>query len=69
MKPEYKIHHRGFQIIVAEEKMRFTARVSRDGGPIKHDGGSSAVWASSTCGSYDQAVAVAIRAINSGEVE
>jgi hypothetical protein len=69
MTPEYQIPYLGYQIDVAEEKMRFTARISRDGGLVSHDGRHSEVWASASCGSYDRAVLVAKKAIDTGLVE
>lgn len=69
MKADYKILFKGYQIDIAEERMRFTARISRDGGLVAHDGRNSEVWASASCGSYDRAVAVAMKAIDTGEVQ
>lgn len=69
MTAEHQIAYLGYRILVAEEKMRFTARISRDGGMVQHDGRSSEVWASASCGSYDRAISVAKRAIDSGQVQ
>ena len=66
---DYQFPYKGYQIAIAEERMRFTARISRDGGMVAHDGRNSEVWASASCGSYDRAVAVAMKAINTGEVQ
>ena len=68
MNAAYKFQFKGYQIDIAEERMRFTARISRDGGLVAHDGRNSEVWASASCGSYDRAVAVAMKAIDTGEV-
>ena len=59
----------GYQITVAQDKARFTAMVSRDGGLICHDGRNSEVWASESCGSYDRALWTAKNAIDMGRVE
>ena len=69
MTADRKTNFRGYEIIVTEEKMRFTARVSRKEGLIRHDGRSSEVWASASCGSYDRALATALKAIDTGLVE
>jgi len=39
------IAYLGYQITVAQDKARFTAKISRDGGLISHDGRNSEVWA------------------------
>ena len=41
MNADYKIQFKGYQIDIAEERMRFTARISRDGGMVAHDGRNS----------------------------
>jgi hypothetical protein len=69
MTPDHEILFKGYQIAIAEERMRFTARISRKGEMIRHDGRSSEIWASASCGSFDHAVATAMRAINTGQVE
>ena len=69
MTADRQTNFRGYEIIVTEEKMRFTARVSRKDRLVSHDGRSSEVWASATCGSYDRALATALKAIDTGLVE
>jgi len=64
-----QIAYLGYRILVDEVKMRFTARVSRDGGMVNHDGRISEVWASASCGSYDRAILVAKKAIDTGQVQ
>jgi hypothetical protein len=59
----------GYTIAIAQDKTRFTARVSRDGGLVSHDGRNSEVWASESCGSFDRAIWVAKNAIDTGRVE
>jgi hypothetical protein len=59
----------GYQIDVSQDKTRFTARVSREGGLISHDGRNSEVWASESCGSRDRAFWVAKNAIDMGRIE
>jgi hypothetical protein len=68
MNPSGPTDYLGYQITVAQDKMRFTAKVSRDGGLISHDGRSSEVWASESCGSYDRAIWVAKNAIDRGRI-
>jgi len=68
LNPNTLIPYRGYQIAVEHDKTRFTARVSREGNLINHDGRSSEVWASESCGSYDRAVSVAKKAIDDGRV-
>ena len=63
------IAYLGYQITVAQDKARFTAKISRDGGLISHDGRNSEVWASESCGSYDRAIWVAKNAIHMGRIE
>lgn len=58
---EYRIH-------ILEENKRFTARVTRDGGLIEHDGRASEVWASASCGSRDRAIWVAKNAIDTDKI-
>jgi hypothetical protein len=64
-----EIAYLGYRILINEEKMRFTARVSREGGMISHDGRTSEIWASASCGSYDRAILVAKRAIDTGRIQ
>jgi hypothetical protein len=64
-----EVSYLGYQIKVSQDKARFTARVSRDGGLVSHDGRNSEVWASESCGSYDRAVWVAKNAIDMGRIE
>ena len=68
LNPNTSIPYRGYQIAVAHDKAQFTARVSREGNLISHDGRSSEVWASESCGSYDRAISVAKKAIDDGRV-
>jgi hypothetical protein len=69
MTTSFTVVYLGYRISVKEEKMRFTARVSRDGGMVNHNGRVSEVWASASCGSYDRAIDVAKRAIDTGQVQ
>ena len=63
------VDFKGYQIVITEEKLRFTARISRKDGLVRHDGRSSEVWASASCGSHERAIATAMKAIDSGQVE
>ena len=53
-----------YRIDIVEEGKRFTARVTRDGNLIEHDGRASEVWASASCGSRERAIWVAKNAID-----
>ena len=53
-----------YQIRIVQEGGRYTARVSRDGGLIEHDGRASEVWASASCNSHERALWVARNAID-----
>jgi hypothetical protein len=64
-----EIAYLGYRILINEEKKRFTARVSREGGMISHDGRTSEIWASASCGSYDRAILVAKKAIDTGRIQ
>jgi hypothetical protein len=57
-----------YQIRISEENKRFTARVTREGGLIEHDGRASEVWASASCGSRDRAIWVAKNAIDTDTI-
>lgn len=64
-----QVAYLGYQIDISQDKARFTARISREGSLISHDGRNSEVWASESCGSYDRAVWVAKKAIDSGQIQ
>jgi hypothetical protein len=57
-----------YKIDIAQDGTRFTARVTREGGLIEHDGHASEVWASASCGSRDRAIWVAKNAIDSDKI-
>ncbi len=57
-----------YQILIAEDGVRFTARVSREGGLIEHDGRASEVWVSASCNSRDRALWVAKNAIDTDRI-
>lgn len=57
-----------YVITVSQDGGRFTARVTRDGGLIEHDGHVSEVWAAASCASLERAVLVAKTAIDSDRV-
>ena len=57
-----------YQIKIAEEGVRFTARVTRDGGLIEHDGRASEVWVSASCNTRDRALWVAKNAIDTDRI-
>ena len=63
------ISYLGYDIAIAQDKMRFTARVTRDGALISHNNRNSEVWASESCGSSDRAIWVAKNAIDTGLIE
>jgi hypothetical protein len=57
-----------YTITVTEDAGRFTARVTRPGAMIEHDGHVSEVWAAPSSGSLDRAVQVARSAIDSDRI-
>jgi hypothetical protein len=59
----------GYDIAITQDKMRFTARVTREGALISHNNRNSEVWASESCGSSDRAIWVAKNAIDTGLIE
>ena len=69
MKADSRLAYRGYSIAIDQDKMRFTARVSRDGGLVSHDSRNSEVWASESCGSHDRAIWVAKHAIDTGQIQ
>ena len=69
MNANSQIAYLDYQIVIDQDKTRFTARVRRDEGLISHDGRNSEVWASESCGSHDRAIWVAKNAIDMGWIE
>jgi len=59
------IAYHEYTISIVEAERRFTAFVTRPGALIQHDGRSSERWASASCGSFDRALIVAKKAIDS----
>lgn len=57
-----------YKIRIIQDGIRFLAYVSRDGGLIEHDGRTSEVWASASCGSRDRAIWVAKNAIDTDKI-
>jgi hypothetical protein len=57
-----------YQIGITQEGQRFTARVTRDGGLIEHDGRASEVWVSASCNTRDRAIWVAKNAIDTDRI-
>ena len=55
-------------ITVTEEAGRFTARVTREGGTIEHNGHVSEGWKAASCASLDRAVHVAKTAIDTDAI-
>jgi hypothetical protein len=68
MSADTQVDYLEYKITVSEDAGRFTARVTREGGLIEHDGHSSAVWAAASCASLDRAVLIAKTAIDSDRV-
>ena len=58
---EYAIH-------ITQEGQRYTARVTRDGGMISHDGRASEMWVSASCNTRDRAIWVAKNAIDTDRI-
>jgi hypothetical protein len=63
MNPARHTDYLGYDIAITEEAGRFTARVTRIGALIAHDGRASEVWAAASCGSFDRALETAKTAI------
>ena len=62
------ISYLDYAIAITEEGARFTARVSRDGNLIEHDGRSSEVWVSASCNTRERAIWVAKNAIDTDRI-
>jgi hypothetical protein len=61
------IYHE-YLITVTEEANRFTARVTREGGLIEHNGNVSEGWKTASCASLDRALLVAKTAIDTDAI-
>lgn len=57
-----------YLITVTEDGSRFTARVTRPGGLIEHDGRTSEAWAAASCNSSDRAIRTAKAAIDNDRI-
>ena len=57
-----------YTISIVQADQRFTAFVTRPGAFIHHNGRASERWASASCGSFDRALVVAKKAIDSDEI-
>jgi len=68
MSADTQVAHHEYLITVTEEAGRFTARVTREGGLIEHDGNVSEGWKAASCASLDRAVHVAKTAIDTDKV-
>ncbi len=68
MSADTQVDYLEYVITVSEDAGRFTARVTREGGLIEHDGHASAVWAAASCASLDRAVLIAKTAIDSDRI-
>ena len=68
MNADDKVSYLEYQINITQEGPRFTARVSRDGGLIEHDGRASEVWVTASCNTRDRAIWVAKNAIDTDRV-
>jgi hypothetical protein len=64
----YQVPYLEYTITVSSDGGRFTARVTREGGMIEHDGHVSQVWAAASCASLERAVQVAKTAIDMDRV-
>jgi hypothetical protein len=64
MDSSHQLTYLEYNISITEEGARFTARVSREGALIEHDGRTSEIWASASCGSRDRAIWTAKNAID-----
>ena len=68
MSADTQVTHHEYLITVTEEAGRFTARVTREGGLIEHDGHVSEGWKAASCASLDRAVHMAKNAIDTDKV-
>lgn len=68
MSADTQVDYLEYKITVSEDAGRFTARVTREGALIEHDGHASEVWAAASCASLDRAVLIAKTAIDSDRV-
>jgi hypothetical protein len=68
MSADTKVDYLEYVITVSQDGGRFTARVTREGGMIEHDGHVSQVWAAASCASLDRAVLIAKTAIDSDRI-
>ena len=64
----FSVAYHEYTISIVEAERRFTAFVTRAGALIQHDGHASERWASASCGSFDRALVVAKKAIDSDEI-
>ena len=62
------ITYHEYTISIVQAERRFTAYVTRPGALIQHGGHASERWASASCGSFDRALVVAKKAIDSDEI-
>jgi hypothetical protein len=63
-----KLEYHEYTITVTDDGGRFTARVTRAGALIEHDGRVSEVWAAASAGSLERAFQVAKTAIDSDRI-
>jgi hypothetical protein len=63
-----QLSYHEYTITVTRDSGRFTARVTRDGALIEHDGRKSEAWASASCQSQDRAIHVAKTAIDDDKI-
>jgi len=68
MSAETQTSYHEYLITVTEEANRFTARVTREGGLIEHNGHASEGWKTASCASLDRAVWVAKKAIDTDTI-
>jgi len=68
MSADTQLGYHEYLITVTEEAGRFTARVTRPGGLIEHDGNVSEGWRAASCASQDRAILVAKTAIDTDRV-
>ena len=68
MSADTQLGYHEYLITVTEEAGRFTARVTREGGLIEHDGHVSEGWKAASCASLDRAVHIAKTAIDTDKI-
>ena len=68
MSADTQVAYHEYLITVTEDAGRFTARVTREGGLIEHNGNVSEGWKAASSASLDRAIQVAKTAIDTDAI-